>query len=600
MGPFTLVDIVIAAMERDAACVAKHKVNGAWTEISSKQLQGAVVTLAGVLDSWGIAKGDRIAIFGENRPEWAITDFAAVSIGVVDVPIYATLIGEQAAVILKDSGARVLFLSSREQFGKFVSIQAEVAVEKVVVFDDVPLEELQKQSKAQVFSWKSLFSAPPNPGAEDKWRAKARAIQPDDLATLIYTSGTTGAPKGVMLTHGNIASNMSHSLALFNFVIGDIGISFLPLSHITARHLDYCLYLHGVVVAYCPHMEELPQALLDIRPTIIVAVPRVYEKVREKARLKASRGIKKKIFDWATKVGEANLEPVLAGKTPSNMSWKLANALVYSRIKAGFGGRGRFFISGGAPLGYDLARWYACMSIRIHEGYGLTETSPVIAINTPVNHRIGTVGLPLPNMECRIAEDGEILVRGPAVFHGYWQREQETRDAFSDGWFKTGDIGSIDGDGYLSITDRKKDLIKTSGGKFIAPQPIEGKLKSNAFVAEAAVLGDRRKFPAVLIAPQFAALEPWARENGIAFSDRRELIARRQVKDLYEGVVHELNQGLAKFEQLKKVLLVPDEFTIASGEITPSMKLKRKVVEKKYSAQIDALYAEAPAPAMPA
>jgi long-chain acyl-CoA synthetase len=575
-------------------------VNGAWTEISSKQLHRAVVTLAGVLDSWGIAKGDRIAILSENRPEWAITDFAAVSIGAVDVPIYATLIGEQAAVILKDSGARVLFLSCREQFEKFVSIQAEVAIEKVVIFEDVPLEDLQKQSKAQVFSWDSLLSAPPSSDTEEKWREKARAIQPDDLATLIYTSGTTGTPKGVMLTHENIASNMSHSLALFNFVMGDIGISFLPLSHITARHLDYCLYLHGVIVAYCPHIEELPQALLDIRPTIIVAVPRVYEKVREKARSKASTGIKKKIFDWATKVGEANLEPVLAGKIPANLSWKLANTLVYSKIKAGFGGRGRFFISGGAPLGYDLARWYACMSIRIHEGYGLTETSPVIAINTPVNHRIGTVGLPLPNMECRIAEDGEILVRGPAVFHGYWKREQETRDAFLDGWFKTGDIGSIDADGYLSITDRKKDLIKTSGGKFIAPQPIEGKLKSNAFVAEAAVLGDRRKFPAVLIAPQFAALEAWARGNGIAFSDRRELIARRQVKDLYEGIVHELNQGLAKFEQLKKVLLVPDEFTIATGEITPSMKLKRKVVEKKYSAQIDALYAEAPAPAMPA
>jgi long-chain acyl-CoA synthetase len=600
MGPFTLVDIVMAAIERDATCVAKHKINGEWKEISSQQLHQAVVALAEKLDSWGISKGDRVSIWSENRPEWAITDFAAVSIGVVDVPIYATLIAEQAAVILKDSGARVLFLSSREQFEKFISMAGEVSIERVVVFDDVPIEELQKKTKVQVFSWNSLFSSPATPEAEEKWRAKTRFIQPDDLATLIYTSGTTGTPKGVMLTHGNIASNMSHSLALFNFVIGDTGISFLPLSHITARHLDYCLYLHGVVVAYCPHIEDLPQALLEVRPTIIVGVPRVYEKVREKARSKASAGLKKKIFDWATTVGEANLEPVLAGKIPSSLSWKLAKALVYSKIKGGFGGRGRFFISGGAPLGYDLARWYACMSIRIHEGYGLTETSPVIAINTPVNHRIGTVGLPLPNMECRIAQDGEILVRGPAVFHGYWQREQETHDAFADGWFKTGDIGSIDADGYLSITDRKKDLIKTSGGKFIAPQPIEGKLKSNAMVAEAAVLGDRRKFPAVLIAPQFTALEAWARENGIAFSDRRELIAHRQVKDLYEGIVHELNHGLAKFEQLKKVLLVPDEFTIATGEITPSMKLKRKVVITKYADEIDALYAEEPAPAMPA
>src|SRR3954462_5678070 len=598
MGPFTLIDIVMAAIERDAACVAKHKINGRWTEISSKQLHQTVVTLAEKLKSWGISKGDRVAILSENRPEWAITDFAAVSIGAVDVPIYATLTADQAAVILKDSGARILFVSSRDQLEKFTSIEEKTAIEKVVIFDQ--LESPLENNWVPLSEWSSIFSSPSPADAEEQWKAKARSIQPDDLATLIYTSGTTGTPKGVMLTHGNIASNMSHSLALFNFVVGDIGISFLPLSHITARHLDYCLYLHGVIVAYCPHIEELPQALLDIGPTIIVAVPRVYEKVREKARLKASRGIKKRIFDWATKVGEENLEPVLAGNVPASLSWKLANKLVYSKIKAGFGGRGRFFISGGAPLGYDLARWYACMSIRIHEGYGLTETSPVIAINTPVNHRIGTVGLPLPNMECRIAEDGEVMVRGPAVFKGYWQREQETRDAFADGWFKTGDIGSIDADGYLSITDRKKDLIKTSGGKFIAPRPIEGKLKSNAFVAEAAVLGDRRKFASVLIAPQFSALEAWAQENGIAFSDRGELIARRQVKDLYEGIVHEVNHGLAKFEQLKKVLLVPDEFTIATGEITPSMKLKRKVVEKKYADQINALYAEEPAPAMPA
>src|SRR3954471_6672950 len=598
MGPFTLVDIVMAAVERESASVAKHKINGTWIDISPKQLRQGVVALAKALESWGIAKGERIAILSENRPEWAITDFAAVSIGAVDVPIYATLTAEQAAVILKDSGARILFVSSREQLEKFTSIEEKTAIEKVVIFD--PLESPIENNWVPLIEWSSIFSSPLPAEAEEQWRKTARSIQPDDLATLIYTSGTTGTPKGVMLTHGNIASNMSHSLALFNFVIGDTGISFLPLSHITARHLDYCLYLHGVVVAYCPHIEELPQALLDIRPTIIVAVPRVYEKVREKARLKASRGMKKKIFDWATKVGEANLEPVLAGKTPSSLLWKLANALVYSKIKAGYGGRGRFFISGGAPLGYDLARWYACMSIRIHEGYGLTETSPVIAINTPAQHCIGTVGQCLPNVQCRVAEDGEILVRGPSVFRGYWRREQETRDAFADGWFKTGDIGGIDADGYLSITDRKKDLIKTSGGKFIAPQPIEGKLKANALVAEAAVLGDRRKFPSVLIAPQFSALETWARANGVLFADRRELVARRQVKDLYEGIVHELNHGLAKFEQLKKVLLVPDEFTIAGGELTPSMKLKRRVVEKKYAHLIDALYAEEPASAVQA
>ena len=596
MGPFTLIDIILSAVGRDSACVAKHKVNDQWTDISSQQLRESVVVLAHTLQDWGVQKGDRVAILSENRPEWAITDFAALSIGAVDVPIYATLIAEQAAAILKDSGARIAFVSSKEQLEKLVAIQDQTRLEKIVVFDDVSGSE----TKIPVITWKSLFSGAIEVAAPSAWERLARTIQPDDLATIIYTSGTTGTPKGVMLTHGNIASNMTFSLAQFNFVIGDVGISFLPLSHITARHLDYCLYLHGVVVAYCPHIENLPQALLDVRPTVIVAVPRVYEKVREKANVRASSGLKRAIFGWALRTGEANLEEVLRGDTPGNIAWKLANALVYSKIKAGFGGRGRFFISGGAPLGYDLARWYACMSIRIHEGYGLTETSPVIAINTPAHHRIGTVGQCLPNMECRIAEDGEILVRGPAVFRGYWQREQETRDAFTDAWFRTGDIGKVDADGYLSITDRKKDLIKTSGGKFIAPQPIEGRLKANTFIAEAAVLGDRRKFPSVLLAPQFTALEAWARANGVKYSNRTELVQDPKVHALYEGIVHDLNHGLAKFEQLKKVLLVPDEFSIATGELTPSMKLKRRVVEKKYADQIDALYGEEPAPALPA
>jgi len=592
MGPFTIIDIIMAAVGRDSACVAKHRVDGHWTDITSKLLHDSVVTLARTLQDWGIRKGDRVAILSENRPEWAIADFAVLSIGAVDVPIYATLIAEQVAAILKDSGARIAFVSSKEQLEKLLSIQDQTLIEKIVIFDEV--------DDGRAIRWRTLFSAPPASSAAAEWERLARTIQPHDLATIIYTSGTTGSPKGVMLTHGNIASNMSFSLAKFDFTPGDTGISFLPLSHITARHLDYCLYLHAVVVAYCPHIEDLPQALLDVQPTVIVAVPRVYEKVREKANVKASYGLKRTIFAWALRTGAANLDDVLAGKTPSSINWKLANALVYSKIRAGFGGRGRFFISGGAPLGYDLARWYACMSIRIHEGYGLTETSPVIAINTPAQHRMGTVGQCLPNVECRVAEDGEILVRGPSIFRGYWQREQETRDAFVDGWFRTGDIGKLDADGYLSITDRKKDMIKTSGGKFIAPQPIESKLKTSRFVAEAAVLGDRRKFPSVLIAPQFAVLEPWARENGVTFSQRSDLVARRQVKDLYEGIVHELNHGLAKFEQLKKVLLVPDEFSIASGELTPSMKLKRRVVEKKYADLIDGLYAEEPAPAMPA
>jgi long-chain acyl-CoA synthetase len=355
-----------------------------------------------------------------------------------------------------------------------------------------------------------------------------------------------------------------------------------------------------VTLAHLPQIDQLPQALREVRPNILLSVPRVYEKVHSQVVLAAAKFPKKQIYRWAVDVGRAHRNEILAGKMPRSLAWKLADKLVFSKVRAGIGGRVDCYISGGAPLGRELAEWYADIGIRIYEGYGLTETSPVIAVNTPNAHRVGSVGKPLGNVEVRIAEDGEILVRGPSVFRGYWQREQETRDAFVDGWFRTGDIGRLDADGYLSITDRKKDMIKTSGGKFIAPQPIESKLKTNRFVAEAAVLGDRRKFPSVLIAPQFSALESWARESGVAFSQRSDLIARRQVKDLYEGIVHELNHGLAKFEQLKKVLLVPDEFSIASGELTPSMKLKRRVVEKKYADLINALYAEEPAPAMPA
>ena len=328
-------------------------------------------------------------------------------------------------------------------------------------------------------------------------------------------------------------------------------------------------------------------------------VPRVYEKIYAKAEMSARGFPKRAIYRWALSVGRANKAAILAGKTPTSPSWKLANNLVFSKIRAGMGGNVKTFISGGAPLGRELAEWYATVGIRIHEGYGLTETSPVIAVNTPVNHRIGTVGKILPNLEVRIAEDGEILVRGPSVFKGYWNRPEETQNAFQDGWFKTGDIGNIDADGYLSVTDRKKELIKTSGGKFIAPQPIESSLKLNPLVGSAAILGDKRKFAFVIISPNFALLEEWAAYPRLPFSSRAELVADPRVKALYEGVVEEVNQNLARFEKLKRVLLVPDEFSPDNGALTPTMKLRRRVIEDRYRRQIDDLYAQAEAAALP-
>jgi len=412
-----------------------------------------------------------------------------------------------------------------------------------------------------------------------------------------------------MLTHGNITSNILCSLRDFDIHPGQISISFLPLCHITARHVDFTMIYHGVTLAYCPFMENLPTTLLEVRPTHFVAVPRVYEKIYAQAEQKAKGLPKRAVFDWAISVGRSHKAEILAGQTPTSRSWKLANKLVFSKIREALGGKVETFISGGAPLGRELAEWYACAGIRIHEGYGLTETSPVIAVNTPINHRIGTVGKIMPNLEVRIAEDGEILVKGPSIFKGYWNRPEETRAAFvdgrindgrvEDGWFKTGDIGNIDADGFLSVTDRKKDLIKTSGGKFIAPQPIENSLKLNPLVGVAAILGDKRKFASVLISPNFAALEEWARENAIPFTSRAELVAKPDVQALYEGIVDGINHNLARFEKLKRVLLVVDEFSIESGIMTPTLKLKRRVVEERYKKQIDEIYAQAEATPVP-
>jgi long-chain acyl-CoA synthetase len=332
--------------------------------------------------------------------------------------------------------------------------------------------------------------------------------------------------------------------------------------------------------------------LLEIRPTIFVGVPRVYEKIYQQVEKSAEGKTKHAIYQWARSIGDTHRPTILSGSTPKSLQWKLAYRLVYSQLRARLGGRVKFFISGGAPLGRELAEWYASLGIRIHEGYGLTETSPVIAVNTPSAHKLGTVGRPLDNVEVRIAEDSEILVRGPSVFRAYWNRPDETRDAFVDDWFKTGDIGTIDEEGFLSVTDRKKDLLKTSGGKFIAPQPVENSLKLHSLIGTAVVVGDRRKFPSVLISPHFPLLEQWAQANGVAFSTREALVSHPKVKALYEEIVAEVNRGLARYETLKKVLLVADEFSATDDSLTPTLKLRRKVIEERYRRQIDELYQE--------
>ena len=580
----TLNDVFFTMLERNSDRVMLSREDGIWKNIPALQLRSWVYATARQLQAWGIKKGDRVILLSENRPEWAIADFACLLLGAVDVPIYATQTSDQCLFVLQNSEARVAFVSSRQQYEKIAAIRDQTKLDYVVIMDNA--SEITEAIPMQSF----LRSAP----AEDDpgLAALGRQVEPDDLATLIYTSGTTGTPKGVMLTHGNLASNINVSLDLYEFDKNDLCISFLPLSHVTARHLDYALMNAGVPLAYCPVIEQLPQVMKEVHPTLIVAVPRVYEKVYNQVQNKA-HGIKRKLIHWALSVGAANRETILRGETPTSFSWKLADKLVFSKIREGLGGRARVFVSGGAPLGKEIATWYADIGIRIHEGYGLTETSPVIALNNPIHHRLGSVGKPMSNVEVKIADDGELLVRAPSVFRGYWKMPEETAAVFENGWFKTGDIGHLDEDGYLSITDRKKDLIKTSGGKFIAPQPIENSLKVNQYVAEAALLGDRRRFPAVLIIPSFEDLEGWARHHGIKFSSRKELVKSHQVQKLYEGIVDELNRNLAQYEKLKKVLIVPEELSIADGTLTPSMKLRRRNLADRYKKEIDAIYSEA-------
>jgi len=576
----TLNDIFFAVAGRDQPQVTLRKTARGWEPISSQEFTAKVAGVAKALRSFGIARGDRVAILSENRHQWVVADFACLLLGAIVVPIYTTLTPEQTAYMLRDSGARAIFVSSQKHLEKVAAILDTTKVEKIVVMDDVVDTRAERMAE--------LMQLPGDPQLD----SIGHGIQPNELATIIYTSGTPGVPKGVMLTHGNMASNINSFLTGMEFEAGLACISFLPLSHVTARCVDLGLLYSGVTLAHLSQLDQLSQALLEVRPQILLSVPRIYEKVHAQVALHAAHFPAKQIYHWALRVGRAHRTEILAGITPRSLSWNLADLLIYSKIRAGMGGRVKTFLSGGAPLGLPLAEWFADVGIRICEGYGLTETSPVIAANNPSAHRIGSVGKPLANLQVRIAEDGELLVRGPSVFQGYWNKPEETREAFVDGWFKTGDIGRLDDDGFLYVTDRKKDLLKTSGGKFIAPQPIEGALKHNPMIAEAVVIGDKRNFPAVLIVPNFAALEAWAREQGVAFSSRAALIADARVQACYEEIVAELNQNLAQFEKLKQVALLTEEFSPANGTMTASLKIRRRAIEELCRKQIEKMYGD--------
>jgi len=571
----------------------KVKRGGAWRAISSEELKTAVEELSMGLRALGIAKGDRVALLSENRPEWAYADLASLCAAAVDVPIYATLLPQQVLYLLNDSEARVCFVSSHAQAKKVLEVRGQAkALEHVVLFDEAPLEGTMPLAELRAKGREALARDPL------AVRSRAAEVQAEDLATFIYTSGTTGDPKGVMLTHHNLVSNVLSAGAPFaEMGPADTALSFLPLCHVFERMGGYYMMLHrGVTIAYAESVDKVPENMLEVKPSLMLSVPRLYEKIyaRVNEKVAADPPARQRIFRWALSVGREMFRHRVSRTSPGillRMKAAVAHALVFKKIQARTGGKLRIFVSGGAPLSREIAEFFGAVGLPILEGYGLTETSPVITVNTPVRMKPGTVGPPIEGVEVKIAADGEILTRGPHVMRGYYRKPEATAEAIDpDGFFHTGDIGLIDPDGFLVITDRKKDILVTSGGKNIAPQPIENRLKANPFIAEVVMVGNGRHFPAALVIPNFDALKKWARDQNLSAATREALVARPEVKEHYAREIDRASSDLAPFEKIKKIVVLAREFTIEGGELTPTLKVKRRVVEQKYKDVIDELY----------
>jgi long-chain acyl-CoA synthetase len=578
--------------------------DGATIGISTQELFQRIRELSLGLVSFGIGNGDRVALMSESRPEWVMSDMAILVLGGVTVPIYPTLTALQARYILSDCGAKLVIVSTRQQAEKIQEIRHLVPeLEAVIVMDG------ESDPRASVFSFDDLAKRGHTQinaewGTGKAYRDRARAVRPDQLATIIYTSGTTGEPKGVMLTHGNLVSNLYAAREVLNLTTDDVALSFLPLSHSFERMASFLYLFTGTTVVFAQNMETIGRDIGVVRPTMITAVPRVYEKMQLRILEKGQSGSpgRAKIFNWAIGAGRRRARALLHGKRVgplTQMQVKLADRLVFSKIREGVGGRLRIAVSGSAPLGPSVLEFFTGIGLPIIEGYGLTETAPILTVNPPAALRIGRVGKPVRDVEIRIAPDGEILARGANVMTGYYNKPEATAAVLQDGWFHTGDIGVIDENGYLSITDRKKDLLVTSGGKKIAPQPIENTLKRSPLVSEAVILGDRRNYAVALIIPDFTGLERRLKDLGRAPStgdgshpdaERQALIARDDVVGLYEELVNGINRDLSQFERIKRFALLPREFSIDSGELTPTLKVKRRVVEEKWKDVIEGLY----------
>jgi long-chain acyl-CoA synthetase len=589
----TIPRIFLHAVDRHARADAlRYRDGAAWRAISHREVEERAARLAAALAAGGVERGDRVAILSENRPEWAVADYAVLAMGAIVVPVYGTLPANQVAYILENCGARVVFASTPAQVAKVLEVRGELpALERVVAFDDPGGAPGVERFADVLEAGRALVER----GATGSFREAALRVARDDVATLIYTSGTTGDPKGVMLTHYNLASNVAACLqhGLGSIIrTGDTALSFLPLSHVFERMVDYLYWDQGVCIAYAESMDRVADNLLEVRPQIAVSVPRLFEKIYAKAT--GATGLRRHVVAWARRVGDRAADERLAGREPTGalgFQFRLADRLVFSKLRERTGGRLDNFVSGGAPLAAGIARFFHAAGLPVYEGYGLTETSPVIAVNRPGHVKLGTVGQVVPGVEVRIGAQGEILTRGPHVMKGYWNNPEATAKAVdADGWFHTGDVGELDADGFLRITDRLKDIIVTAGGKNIAPQPIENDAAMSPYVAQAVMIGDRRPFPVLLLVPDFENLAAWAKQQGIDPTDRAALVADPRVQQLLERDALGRLGEFARYELPKKVALIPEELSIESGTLTPTLKVKRRVVEARYRDRIEAMY----------
>ncbi|MEA2109205.1 MAG: long-chain fatty acid--CoA ligase, partial [Pseudomonadota bacterium] len=581
----------------DRAMMVKR--SGVYADISWNEWAENVRHIAAGLLSRGLQPGDKVALLSENRPEWAFIDLAILNTGAADVPVYPTNRPAQVAYIINNSESAVIFVSTEEQLRKVLEVKRSCSWLKTIVVIDHGIDDalLADESvitlsflEAEGKSWLQQ-----NPGKLGELKAQ---IKPDDLATIIYTSGTTGDPKGVMLTHENFYRNCQGAVSMNEVTHDDIALSHLPLSHVLERMAGYYLMIYaGATIAYAEAIDMVPLNMEEVGPTIMVSVPRLFEKIYAKIYDAAlhSSGLKKSLMFWAFGVADKIASCKEEKKEPSVfLGWQygLAKKLVFSKMGEKLGGRLRFFVSGGAPLPKKIAEFFYATGYFILEGYGLTETSPVLAVNTIEELKFGTVGKLIPDVQVKIADDGEILAKGPNISPGYYKNPQATRDAFVDGWFCTGDIGNLDAEGYLSITDRKKDLIVTAGGKNIAPQHLENLLKLDAYISEVMLYGDKQRFVSALLVPDYENLEEYALGHDVLYTDIRGLLEDPEIIRLFEQRIKKVQEEneIPNYEQVKKFILLDSDFTMDKEEITPTLKLRRKIVTAKYQQQLDALY----------